>query len=942
MKKIFYFIVGCFIASTSLKAQVKTNYMFTSDSLSGFSEQGFIDLAKSKHLIGEEYKYFLYHAKREFVNHKYSLTHDHHRTTGGGSGLSLATVTVQPSCTNIDFETGTLAGWAVSSGNNLNSLTMAGCCPTAPTGLSTIITGAGTDPIAPAISLVSPFGGTKILKMNNSTLGTQAQRVLQTFNVSSSNAVFQIAYAGVLNSGGHNCDEQPYINISVYDSSGNVLPCPKIDIQAPSTSCTAPASVTAGWNPISSGSDVYYHTWDTRTLDLSPYIGQYITIQLTVANCIYSGHYGYGYFDCRCLPLEVELNGTLFDATPSIPIDISTCGALSAYLNATTGLGPYTWNGPAGSGISGVTTQSIITTTAGIYTLTMSPPGACYTTVKYIYLHISPNPTVTNITSQATCTNATGSSTILAVGGTTPYTYSWTPSASTSSLGTGLSPGTDYTVEVIDNFGCRATTSLSILSFTNGPTYTVTPTTSILNCITTSVTISALTGTNSTAVWTHTPTSSFIATSAGSYSVVLTNTVSMCTTTVPVTVTSNTTPPSATYSSTCSSGTITLNAFAGAGIALGWLAPTLPAPTPLGNPGTSAVAGIFTLTATNLSTGCKTTYTVESLVPIVNVSVVPQNTITCAVTSITATASYTPSSASISWLNGSTTSTVNPNLISNSGTYTVIVGVPGGCSTQSVISITTNTNANVNITSPSTIIPCSTNSLTLNASSTGGGIYTYAWSSPAATGSAYSVSNAGTYSVMALNTTNGCTATATQAVSHETVTASFDADPYSGLMPLSVSFTNTSVNPLPTSYSWNLGNSSTTYTTNNPSTVYNTQGTYTVVLTATKGFCVDTAVRLIYVELVSFLTVPNVFTPNGDGKNDTFYLDCINMGEINMTVFDRWGLKMFEGNDNGKMIWDGKTKGGNYVTDGTYFYIINAKGLDTKDYNLKGTINVFK
>ena len=56
MKKIFYFIVGCFIASTSLKAQVKTNYMFTSDSLSGFSEQGFIDLAKSKHLICEEYK----------------------------------------------------------------------------------------------------------------------------------------------------------------------------------------------------------------------------------------------------------------------------------------------------------------------------------------------------------------------------------------------------------------------------------------------------------------------------------------------------------------------------------------------------------------------------------------------------------------------------------------------------------------------------------------------------------------------------------------------------------------------------------------------------------------------------------------------------------------------------------------------------------------------
>jgi len=66
------------------------------------------------------------------------------------------------------------------------------------------------------------------------------------------------------------------------------------------------------------------------------------------------------------------------------------------------------------------------------------------------------------------------------------------------------------------------------------------------------------------------------------------------------------------------------------------------------------------------------------------------------------------------------------------------------------------------------------------------------------------------------------------------------------------------------------------------------------------------------------------------------------MGEITFTVFDRWGLKMFDTTASGNVVWDGKNKGGAVVADGTYFYLIVAKGLDGKDYNLQGTINVFK
>ncbi len=935
MKSIFKTLFACviFLSTNTLKSQ---HGFLTNDSLKGFDEQAFIKHNTSHGMIGAQLKLELQIAKKEFIFNKYFKS-------GGGSSFlpkTTAVTVVQPSCTNMDFEAGSFFGWVGSTGTSTNSVTMGGCCPTLGAVNSAVIASVGSDPaVGAALPLTSPFGGTKIARVNDVATGAKVDRIEQSFNVTSSNAILQIAFAAVLNSSGsHSCDQQPYVNISLIDSAGNTLSCPYLAFSAPSSLCAIPS---VGWIPFGAG---HYKPWSIQTLDLSPYIGSFVTIQFTVGDCTQTGHYGYAYFDCQCLPLEISLNGNIFDATPMIPINVSTCGFGTAFINAPTGLGPYLWEGPAGSGITSVTTQSILTSSPGTYTLTMSPTGSCYgPTVKYIILNVSPTPTVTNITAQATCTNATGSGTLNVVSGVAPYTYSWLPSASTGSVGTGLTPGTDYSITVTDLYGCKNTTTISINSFTNAPSYTVSPLVANLSCLTNTILVSAITGTNTTAVWTNTTTSSFVASVAGTYSVVLTNTLSLCTTTVPVTITSNTVGPVATFTAICNTGTISLSASSGSGIALGWLAPTLPSPTPISNPGSSTATGVFTLTATNLITGCKTTYTLQSLVPDIAVAVTPQNTITCTNNTLQATSTSSLAGVVFTWFNGVTTSSVNPYPITVAGTYTTTVSFPGGCATQSVITITTNTLVNVNITSSSTVVPCSTNSLALTANSSVGGPYTYAWSSPAGSGTTYNVSNAGTYTVIATNSANGCTATATQAVSHETVNASFTADTYQGLMPLVVSFSNTSINPTGSViYTWNLGNSSSTYTTSSPSTIYTSQGTYMVILTATNGFCVDTAVRFIRVDLLSFLIVPNVFTPNGDGKNDVFDLDATNMGEITMTVFDRWGLKMFESTDVGKMSWDGKNKSGSIVADGTYFYIIKAKGLDDKSYDLKNTINVFK
>jgi|GEM_PF-1740793 gliding motility-associated-like protein len=937
------------LLSFHTNAQIR---VYGGDSLKGFDERAVINKAVIKGVSGQMLKEELIVAKKEYIYATYYKPGVDLAAAAAAAAPTLPQpMIVQPSCTNMDFETGTFFGWDLSSGTVSNSQTMAGCCPTVGAPASAIINTSTmlTDPVIPGLNLASPLGGTYIARINNSATGAVVNRIQQTFSVTTTNSAFQLAFAAVLNStGNHCCDEQPNINITLLDSANNVLTCPFLSFSAPSACC--PNSDPA-WVAFGQG---HYRNWTLRTIDLQRYIGTAITVQITVSDCTQSGHYGYAYFDMKCVPLEITTNGTPYNVATQDSAFISPCGATSAIIGVPDGLGPYLWEGPPTSTVTGVTTSTINTNVAGTYTVTMSPPGACPlpgnptgVIVKKAILRFTPKPVATASAAQPTCSNATGTGQINVTGGTGPYTFSWTPVASNSSVANGLTPGTSYTIIVTDSMGCKDTTDLTINAFPDAPTFTITPLNGVLTCATPSITLSAITGTNTTGVWTGTTTPTIDVTTPGTYTVILTNTVSVgqCSTSVNVTVTGNTVQPTATFTVSCNTTTITLNAASQPGVALGWLAPTLPNPSPVPNPGTSTAIGVFTLTATNLSTGCKQTYTVSTDIPEITVVTNPTtNSITCNTPTVLATTTSTNGGVSITWLDGVGTSTVNPYGITAPGTYTTIVASPGGCTSQSVITVTENKAVDVNVSSLTTTISCATGTLDLMANSSSAGSYTYSWTpaTPAPfVGNVYNVSDAGSYTVMATNAVNGCTAQAVYAVTHESITAAFVPSPSTGLMPLPVTFSNTS-SPNSVDYLWTLGNSSTTYTTVNAATVYQMQGTYTVTLIARNGVCYDTATTTIVVDMVSFITIPNVFTPNGDGINDIFSLNPINIGDISMTIYDRWGLKMYDTTTTGSLTWDGKTKGGTPVADGTYFYIINAKGLDGKDFNFQGSVNVFR
>lgn len=66
------------------------------------------------------------------------------------------------------------------------------------------------------------------------------------------------------------------------------------------------------------------------------------------------------------------------------------------------------------------------------------------------------------------------------------------------------------------------------------------------------------------------------------------------------------------------------------------------------------------------------------------------------------------------------------------------------------------------------------------------------------------------------------------------------------------------------------------------------------------------------------ITIPNIFTPNGDGINDYFEIDgADNYPGSKLVVFNRWGRKVFESeNYNSGEYWDGRN-----CPDGVYYYI---------------------
>jgi len=90
-------------------------------------------------------------------------------------------------------------------------------------------------------------------------------------------------------------------------------------------------------------------------------------------------------------------------------------------------------------------------------------------------------------------------------------------------------------------------------------------------------------------------------------------------------------------------------------------------------------------------------------------------------------------------------------------------------------------------------------------------------------------------------------------------------------------------------------------------------------------------------EAETYVIIPNIFTPNGDGINDEFILNTSNMESLSATIFNRWGQTIYEWKGvNGS--WDGYTKASQEATEGTYFYLIIGVDNLGEKFEYKGSL----
>lgn len=118
------------------------------------------------------------------------------------------------------------------------------------------------------------------------------------------------------------------------------------------------------------------------------------------------------------------------------------------------------------------------------------------------------------------------------------------------------------------------------------------------------------------------------------------------------------------------------------------------------------------------------------------------------------------------------------------------------------------------------------------------------------------------------------------------------------------------------------------------------EGTTTYTLTATQNGCTLTDQATVFVELL--IDIPNSFSPNGDGANDTWIIEGVEQyPNASLKVYSRWGQPVFETVGYSELkAWDGTDKRGKPVADGVYYYVFDLRDSQTEEF--KGSLTIVR
>ena len=409
--------------------------IFSSDSLSGFDEQRHQQAALSEGLFGSAYKSYMENQKRAFIMLKYNLVEQESvagslippgfglKQIGGGNMINAAP------CVNEGFEANNFNGWTAMRGRNNSSQVY-------PTFTANVVAGpqlsiVATPFVDPYVGSIpnSPLGGSLVARINNNVIGdAKVIRLQQTFSVTMTNYLYDFAYWAVMeNAASHNCTETPYMAVRIRNFTGTLQSCPNFSIVAPSSGFGGCAGIgPLSWVPVIAGGTTVQTSngWQKFSIDLTPYMAQNVTVEVLVAHCSLTGHFGYSYFDSNCNTMNLTVNNATVISMPTASVYPQVPCGTTATLTAPSGLNPYAWFGPPGSGISNNSNSTIATSVPGNYTLNMSPTGICNPPMqKIISLSFVP-PTTVAASPGTICAAGTATNSTLTASGASNYTWS--------------------------------------------------------------------------------------------------------------------------------------------------------------------------------------------------------------------------------------------------------------------------------------------------------------------------------------------------------------------------------------------------------------------------------------------------------------------------------------------------------------------------------------
>jgi hypothetical protein len=495
---------------------------------------------------------------------------------------------------------------------------------------------------------------------------------------------------------------------------------------APPATITAggPTTFCAGGNVALTASSGASYLWSTGATTPS-------IIATTTGTYVVTVTYGNG---CRATstPFAVTAN-----AIPPANITASGpttfCAPGSVTLTASSAAS-YLWS-------TGETTRSIVTSSSGNYTVTTSANG-CSATSAPTAVTVNP-PAVASITASGPTTFCAGGNVTLTA--SNGASYLWSTGATTQSIVANTS--NNYSVTVTNANGCSATSTATLVTVNANPAASITVYGSTTFCAGGNVTLAAPSPASSYLWSTGATTQSILATSAGNYTVTVTNASGCSTTSAPVTVTVNPAPVATITASGpttfCDGGNVTLTASSGASYMWSTGATTQSI--------AATYASSYTVTVTD-AIGCSATSAptrvsvIANLAPTISVSA-PTTFCAGGGVALSATDGYD----SYLWSTGATTSAI---IVTSSGSYTVAATRNGCAATSAAVVVTVNANPPapaISAGGPTTF--CAGGSVTLTAPAG----FAYSWSNGSTTQSIVA-STSGNYT-LTVTDAHGCSAT---------------------------------------------------------------------------------------------------------------------------------------------------------------------------------------